>query len=139
MSQHQQSLADLNDSDTLFSHKDNKVFNVDKFKDNSDIKATSAVNLNVNDNLDIKIDFEDQIQLFSRNVHSLKYYQQTVKKFNKSAFNFKNYSSGSNLLLNAVEKQQHLYEACNSLSSLLTDHACSWVLQCSLTQPSTVF
>lgn len=139
MPRHRQSLADSDNSDTLSSHKDDEVFDVDKFKGDSDTKATSAVNLDVNDDLDAEIDFEDQIQLFSGNVHPPKYYQQAVEEFNKSAFNFKDYSSGLNLLLNAVEEQRHLYEARDPLPSPLADHACSRVLQCPSTRPSTVF
>jgi len=139
MPRHRQSLADPDDSDTLSSHEDDEVFDVDKFEGDSDTEATSAVDLDVDDDLDAEIDFEDQIQLFSGNVHPPKYYQQAVEEFNKSAFDSKDYSSGSNLLLDAVEEQRRLYEARDPLPSPLADHARSRVLQCPPTRPSTVF
>ncbi len=139
MPRHRQSLADPDDSDTLSSHEDDEVFDVDKFEGDSDTEATSAVDLDVDDDLDAEIDFEDQIQLFSGNVHPPEYYQQAVEEFNESAFDSKDYSPGSNLLLDAVEEQRRLYEARDPLPSPLADHARSRVLQCPPTRPSTVF
>jgi hypothetical protein len=46
----------------------------------------------------------------------LEYYQQVVKEFNKSAFDSKDYSPVSNLLLDAAEEQLRLYRAPQSFT-----------------------
>ncbi len=105
MPRRRQILADADDSDASISPEDDEVFDVDELKGDLDSEATSVEDLDVNDNADLEIDFEDQIQLFGRNVHPPAYYQQAVKEFNESAFDSEDYSKGSEKLLDAVEQQ----------------------------------
>jgi hypothetical protein len=74
MPRHRQILADSDDSDASFSPEDDEVFDVDEFEGDLDSEATSVEDLDVDDDPDLEIDFEDQIQLFGGNVHPLEYY-----------------------------------------------------------------
>ncbi len=64
----------MDDLDALLSPKDNEVFDVDELEGDLVSEAMSVEDLDVDDDPDLKIDFKDQIQLFSRNVHPLEYY-----------------------------------------------------------------
>ncbi|CAJ2505605.1 Uu.00g129990.m01.CDS01 [Anthostomella pinea] len=47
----------------------------------------------------------DQVHLFAGNVHPPDYYQKALREFNESAFNSRDYSPGSIVLLDAIKKQ----------------------------------
>ena len=115
MSRHQQILTNVDDLDALLSPEDNEVFDVNELEGDLVSEATSVEDLNIDDDPDLEIDFKDQIQLFDGNVHPLEYYQQVIKEFNESAFDSKDYSKGSEKLLDAVEQQQNQYNAHDSL------------------------
>jgi hypothetical protein len=141
MLQHQQILADPDDSDASVSPEDYEVFDGDEFEYDSDTDATSVEDFDFEDDLDAEIDLEDQIQLFGGNAHPPEYYRQAVEEFNASALRSGGYSEGSKKLLDAAEQQWYWYEARDSLPFMLAYSSPSQVLfHCLARQgPSTVF
>lgn len=64
---------------------------------------------------DADVDIDDQVQLFSGNVHPPQYYRRAVEEFNESAYDSQHYSPGSTLLLDATEERWHEYVICHSV------------------------
>jgi hypothetical protein len=87
---------------------ENDLFDVEDDANSPVTDATSVEDLDVSDaNVDDDVDVEDQITLFSGNVHPPEYYRQSIEEFNESTFNSEDYSPGTNVLLDAVEEQWH--------------------------------
>ncbi|RFU32512.1 hypothetical protein B7463_g3817, partial [Scytalidium lignicola] len=74
MPRHQKILDNLDDSDTSSSSGDDAVFNIDKPESDLESEATSVKDLDVDNDHDLEINLEDQIQLFSKNIHLPEYY-----------------------------------------------------------------
>ena len=96
----------IDDSDRQSADEDSSdIFDIAKDEYSSDTDTTSIEDLYIDDvDVDDKADIKDQIALFSRNIYLLEYYCQAVKDFNKSAFNCKDYSLETTLLLNTVKE-----------------------------------
>ena len=113
MTRHRRPADEADDSDASFSAgEDDNLFDVDESERGWDTDATDPEDLNIDDaDVDADIDVEDQVQLFGGNVHPPEYYRRAVEEFNESAFDCEDYSSGTTLLLDAVEEQWHSYDA----------------------------
>ncbi|CAJ2508308.1 Uu.00g094940.m01.CDS01 [Anthostomella pinea] len=70
-----------------------------------DVSSPESDVTDVEDFSDDNSNVADQVHLFEGNVHPPKYYQKALREFNESAFDSGNYSLGSTVLLDAIEKQ----------------------------------
>lgn len=101
----------IDDSDEQSADEDGSdLFDIAEDDCGSDTDATSIEDLDIGDaEVDDEADVEDQIALFSGNVHPPEYYRQAVEEFNESTFDCEDYSPGTTSLLDAVEEQWCLY------------------------------
>ncbi|KAH9903876.1 C2H2 finger domain protein [Xylariomycetidae sp. FL2044] len=76
------------------------LFDIDK-----DVSGLESDATDVEDFNDEGFDVEDQVHLFAGNVHPPEYYQKALLEFNESAFDGGDYSPGSTVLLDAIDKQ----------------------------------
>ncbi|CAJ2508763.1 Uu.00g137890.m01.CDS01 [Anthostomella pinea] len=95
---------DLYDTDASFSAVGD--VDADNFLDvDEDVSSPESDVTDVEDFTDDDFNVADQVHLFAGNVHPPEYYQRALREFNKSAFDSGNYSPGSTVLLDAIEKQ----------------------------------
>ncbi|KAH0599778.1 hypothetical protein MHUMG1_02568 [Metarhizium humberi] len=110
MARRRQSLVDVDNSDDLYMSEDiDKVFESDEPRGDSDTDVSSVEDVDLDCDLDgdlgTDIGVEDQIQLLGGTVHPPEYYQR----------------EGTDVLLNALEEQWHVYETCDPFFVHLVD------------------
>lgn len=120
-----------NDSDASYSptdeHDSDDLFD-GNISDQTETEASDVEDLGLDgDTGCVDVDVEDQIQLFSGNVHPPEYYRQAVEEFLDSAYETQDYNTGSLLLLDACEEQWHQYANTHTplFFSRVADPTCS--------------
>ncbi|CAJ2505656.1 Uu.00g130500.m01.CDS01 [Anthostomella pinea] len=99
-----QVIDNLYDTDaSFFAVRDadtDNLLDIDEDVSSSESGATDLEDFSDNDS-----NITDQVHLFVGNVHPLDYYQKALREFNESASNGGDYSPGSTVLLDVIEKQ----------------------------------
>ncbi|CAJ2510193.1 Uu.00g060930.m01.CDS01 [Anthostomella pinea] len=95
---------DLYDTDSSFSAVRDADAN-DFLDVDEDVSSQESDMTDIEDFSDNNFNVADQVHLFAGNVHPPEYYQKALQEFNKSAFDGGNYSPGSTVLLDVIEKQ----------------------------------
>ncbi|KAF5127866.1 hypothetical protein E5D57_008800 [Metarhizium anisopliae] len=118
MARRRQSLVDVGNSDDPYMSEDiYKVFESDEPKGDSDTDVSSVEDVDLDCDLDgdlgTDIDVEDQIQLSGGIVHPPEYYQRGLEEFIEGKFDSEDYKEGTEVPLNALEEQWHVYETCD--------------------------
>ncbi|EXV01382.1 hypothetical protein X797_005478 [Metarhizium robertsii] len=97
MARRQQSLVDVDMSEDI-----DKVFESDEPRGDSDTDVSSVEDVETL-----------TIQLLGGTVHPPEYYQRGLEEFIEGKFDSEDYKEGTEVLLNALEEQWHVYETCD--------------------------
>ena len=96
--------SNWSDGESSSNEDNNEVFDVEA--DNNKYKTgLSDINNFDPNNIDVK----DTAKLFKGNLYPPEYYIRGIHEFKESAFNGKNYSTGSTVLLNGIEDLWNQY------------------------------